>query len=75
MSPDPIVFAPLFLPAVDIKPVPDAIFKQGYLRAIEYLNENTEPSIAGRRAGTHAIFKENGYFGLYLYLLYPSAFK
>jgi len=64
-----------FAIAVDLKPVPQAIFQQGYLRSLEYLYASQDHGIIGRREGTRKILEGRGFFPVYLYLPYPSVFR
>lgn len=65
-----------FAIALDIKPVPEAVFDKGWLASIAHLYNSTSPSIQGRREGTVKIFEEEfGYKTLYLYIPYPSFFQ
>ena len=65
-----------FAVALDIKPVPQSVFDQGWLACMDYLYDSKSNNITGRREGTRTIFeREYGYQTLYLYIPYPSFYQ
>lgn len=57
---------------VDIKPVPEEVFRKGVIESIKYLDSSSKNSIGGRRRGTEKFYKANNYSIIYTYLPCPS---
>ena len=64
-----------FAIAIDVKPVPKAIYKKGFLQAQDYLYQDKSSSVLDTRKGTKRLFEKSGYKTLYFYLPYPSFVK